>query len=184
MKGSVRPVKAWSWEAINQCKGGLLSCAMLRQAQHKFTTESWHEITTLIPGLKLMRQDLFVQVPSGNIIICGHFPPVDARFFISLIVFWRESGSSRFTYTGWVNSISAAENIVYFNKHIITNWQITVKILITAHALINIHPQFGLEKWPVFWQILEKYQPLINTNWRILVEKDYDVSFWICCLML
>ena len=33
-------------------------------------------------------------------------------------------------------------------------------------------PQFGHEKLPIFWQFLEKYQPLINAYWQILVEKD------------
>ena len=45
-------------------------------------------------------------------------------------------------------------------------------ILIITHTLINTYPQFGLEKWSVFWQFLEKYQPLINTHVQILAEKD------------
>ena len=63
------------------------------------------------PGLYVIRHDLFVQVPSGNIMTCGHFPPDLARFSISLIVFKRELGSSLDTKTGCVNRDKAAKEI-------------------------------------------------------------------------
>lgn len=52
------------------------------------------------PGLKVIRQVLLVQVPSGKIIIWGHFPPDCARLLISSTVFLRESWSERDTNTG------------------------------------------------------------------------------------
>lgn len=52
------------------------------------------------PGLKVIRQLLFVQVPSGKIIICGHAPFDCARLRISSTVFLRESWSDRDTNTG------------------------------------------------------------------------------------
>ena len=57
------------------------------------------------PPLKLMRQDLLEQVPSGKMKICGHRPPDWLRCLISLMVFRRELGSSRLTNTGCVNWI-------------------------------------------------------------------------------
>ena len=55
--------------------------------------------------------------------------------------------------------------------------QLPLKILINAHALINAHPQLGLEKWHFFLQFLEEYQDVINAHWRILVENDNLMSY-------
>ena len=56
---------------------------------------------------------------------------------------------------------------------------VTVKSLINAHALINAHPlNLDLKNGLVFGQFLEKYQPLINVHWRILVEEVSESLIW------
>ena len=70
----------------------------------------------VVPGLKDMRQVLFVHVPSGKMIICGQAPPDRARRVISLIVLTRESGSSRDTSTGCVKLVNAENAFQTFIK--------------------------------------------------------------------
>jgi hypothetical protein len=61
--------------------------------------------------LKVIKHDLFVHVPSGKMRIWGQSWSDVALLMISLMVFWRESGSSLQTYTGWVKLISSGKAV-------------------------------------------------------------------------
>ena len=59
----------------------------------------------------------------------------------------------------------------------------TVKSLLDAQALINAHPPIWMLKMAIFWTILEKLQPLLNTHWKKKKTLPYAESFQICCLI-
>ena len=81
--------------------------------------------TVRVPGLKAIKQDRLVQVPSANTSTCGQSPPEFARLVISFIVFWRELASSLDTRTGCVNFVNAetAQNIHIYRCRFDTFYQ-------------------------------------------------------------
>ena len=91
----------------------------ISRSKNKYTIKT----ATNKPGLKLMRHERLVQVPSVKTTICGQAPPVAALRCISFTVSCRELGFSLSTSTGCVNLIRAnkprqqhSDNQCYFHN--------------------------------------------------------------------